>query len=427
MSVFRTIRSQMKRKLCTTSILGAILLIASCILYSKITSSRYQRLVRYANEKPESQVTVHDQPQNNLAVVKALQTENQKVIPTQNKVKDKKEAEIKPTEPPVLLGEAYATDTTYMNSKCPERIREVALNIEWLKRIFIHTIPVLQWNDHVTMEEYQRLQIYNLCYGYAIIDFAELKRTLDVLNATANRFMFDDWEVRKSGQKPCIHCAVVGNGGILKDSKKGKEIDDHDYIFRVNGAITQGFENDVGNRTSFYFFSTNTMKNSLWGHKHAGFTGLPQSQETRYVFIPENLRDYLMIRAAATNTTVEFGKDKSSSPPDYFGKQPGPEKFKLLHPDFLRYMRNRFLKAGHWKSRIYRPSTGAIMLLTALHTCDKVSAYGFITPEYGNYSAYYYDRKYTKLIFYGNHHLKMEMNLWQRLHEAGAIKLYMKT
>lgn len=436
MFVFRTLCGQLGRKwFITVSITGAVLLVIYYILYSNTTSTSHQRLVRYADEKCGHQATVIAKSQNNLTEGK--ETEKQKVIPENAKVNDKETseikptelpvlAEIKPTELPVLLGEAYGTDTTYMNSKCPRRIREVVLNIKWLKNIFIHTIPVLQWNDHVTVEEYQRLRIYNLCYGYAIIDFTELRRTLDVLNATANQFMFDDWEVRTSGQKPCIRCAVVGNGGILKDSRKGNEIDDHDYVFRVNGAITQGYENDVGNRTSFYFFSTNTMKNSLRGHKHAGFTGLPESQETRYVFIPENLRDYLMIRAAVTNTVMESGMDKGSSPPEFFGKQPGPEKFKLLHPDFLRYMRNRFLKATHWKSRIYRPSTGAIMLLTALHTCDKVSAYGFITPDYAKYPTYYYDRTQTKLIFYANHNLKMEMNLWQKLHTAGAINLYVK-
>lgn len=36
----------------------------------------------------------------------------------------------------------------------------------------------------------------------------------------------------KPGGDGCVHCAVVGNAGILNGSKMGKEIDAHDYVFR---------------------------------------------------------------------------------------------------------------------------------------------------------------------------------------------------
>ncbi|MEE6525568.1 hypothetical protein FKM82_025643, partial [Ascaphus truei] len=75
---------------------------------------------------------------------------------------------------------------------------------------------------------------------------------------------------------------------------------------------------------------------------------------------------------------------------------------------------------------IYRPTTGASMMLAAVHTCDQVSAYGFITPNYAKYSDHYFDQIYKKVVFYSNHNFRKEIVLWQQLHAAGVIKLYMR-
>ncbi|XP_051789626.1 alpha-N-acetylgalactosaminide alpha-2,6-sialyltransferase 2-like [Erpetoichthys calabaricus] len=130
-----------------------------------------------------------------------------------------------------------------------------------------------------------------------------------------------------------------------------------------------------------------------------------------------------MLRAVITNSPILSGPDRSDSPSDVFD-DPVPEKFKMLHPDFLLYLRNRFLKTVHWNDPFYRPSTGAVMLLTALHTCDQVDAYGFITPDYARFSDHYYDQSREKVFFVKNHDLRLEMKLWGLLDQVGAMRLY---
>ncbi|XP_067286577.1 alpha-N-acetylgalactosaminide alpha-2,6-sialyltransferase 2 [Pseudorasbora parva] len=343
-----------------------------------------------------------------------------------NSLKPMPKNETKPTEPD-FFGDRYTTDDVPSQTACPESIRKRVPQTKFAE-MFLHNIPVLQWAKHFTTEEYQRLSHYGGAHGWGSVDIEVLKSSLGILNTTANRLMFDDWEERPN-RSQCIRCAVVGNGGILNDSRKGKEIDEHDYVFRVNGAALKGFEKDVGSRTSFYTFSTNTMRNSMRSYAGVGYRGPPISKETRYIFLPDHDRDYILMEAASTHKAIDKGPERSKNPPTYFGEDVTVEKFKIYHPDFIRYLRNRFLHSRLLRTgarRIYRPSTGAVMLLAAIHTCDQVDAYGFMTPDYSLYSDHYYDKQKHPVRFYANHDMRMEMRVWQELHEAGLMNLFMR-
>ncbi|XP_032430787.1 alpha-N-acetylgalactosaminide alpha-2,6-sialyltransferase 2 [Xiphophorus hellerii] len=331
-----------------------------------------------------------------------------------------------PTEPP-YIGDFYMSENIPPQTNCPDGIRSRIKESEFGPR-FLEHIPVLQWAQHVTPEQHQRLKQYPGTHGWGGVDYDTLVDTLTVLNSSANWRMLDDWESRNN-KLECSHCAVVGNGGILKGSKKGKEIDGHHYVFRTNGAVIKGFEEDVGSRTTHYTFSTNTLMNSMRSYGGIGYSGPPVSTETRYVFLPDHDRDYLLMKAASTHTLVVRGPERGKDPTRYFGKDVSAAKLKMYHPDFIRYLRNRFLRSKILNSQfrsIYRPSTGAAMLLAALHTCDQVSAYGFMTPDYSKYSDHYYDKSYRQVGFYANHDMRMEMTVWQKLHKAGLITLYMR-
>ncbi|RXN06683.1 alpha-N-acetylgalactosaminide alpha-2,6-sialyltransferase 2 [Labeo rohita] len=274
-------------------------------------------------------------------------------------------------------------------------LRHIIKKEDSLKKQFSFLVPVLQWRDSFISSHWEKLQNEPLPYGWKDQPFHEIGKTLYLLSHPGNSHLFE----RKTADT-CVCCAVVGNGGILNGSRQGKAIDSHDYVFRVNGAVIRGFEDDVGTRTSFYGFTTNSLKNSLIAYYQEGFHKVPRDPGIGYIFIPSQTRDYVMLAAAIQGVSVPSGPDEG----DRFLKSPQLEQYRDL----------------------YMPSTGALMLLAALHTCDQVSAYGFITENYEDFSDHYYDKEIKPLVFYANHDMEMEGRLWKQLHSQNVLRLYQR-
>lgn len=307
---------------------------------------------------------------------------------------------------------------------CPRPLAEALQGHPRFQRLFNLSTPVLLWDGLLTPQLWDALIQLRGPYSWRGLSREAIASTLRLLNGSESAELFP------ASQEPrCLRCAVVANGGILKGSRQGRRIDAHDYVFRLNGAVITGFEKDVGTKTSFYGFTVNTMKNSLYNYGDLGFRSVPRGPGVRYIFIPTNIRDYLMLRSALLGVPVPEGQDKGDRPEAYFGPHAPAGKFKLLHPNFIHYLKERFLNSSriHTDAKgIYMPSTGALMLLTALHTCDQVSAYGFITKNYRDFSDHYFDREKMPLKFYLNHDLYLEATLWEDLHKAGIMQLYQR-
>ncbi|XP_017919223.1 PREDICTED: alpha-N-acetylgalactosaminide alpha-2,6-sialyltransferase 2 isoform X1 [Capra hircus] len=360
-----------------------------------------------------------------------------------------------------FFGHKASNSRTRKNLLCQHALSLAVQRHPRFQNLFNFSTPVLLSGDLFTQQLWDSLSQHKAPYGWQGLSHQAITSTLNLLNGSESTRLF---AVSRELLPGCIRCAVVGNGGILNGSRQGQNIDAHDYVFRLNGAVIKGFENDVGTKISFYGFTVNTMKNSLISYSNVGFTSVPQGQHLRYIFIPSDIRDYMMLRSAILGVPVPEGTDKGDSPAPtgpstatapapftsprsttalaapftsivgprpqtYFGPDSSASKFKLLHPDFISYLRERFLKSKLINTKfgdLYMPSTGALMLLTALHTCDQVSAYGFITSNYQKFSDHYFDRMKKPLIFYANHDLSLEATLWRDLHKAGILWLYQR-
>ncbi|MBN3283811.1 SIA7A sialyltransferase, partial [Polyodon spathula] len=277
--------------------------------------------------------------------------------------------------------------------------------------------------EHFNDEEWKRLEHFNPPYGWMGTNYTEVKQAVELLPGQKEQKVL----LSSKRNDGCIRCAAVGSGGILNGSRKGAEIDSHDYVFRVNGAVIKGFEDDVGVRTSFYVHTAQTMISALWSYHELGFTDVPMDKEIKYILLTEDMRDYQWLRALMLNTEVSRGPYLEMRPRSYYGTDFTPEKYLVAHPDFNRYIKNRFLKSETVEGidwAIYRPTTGAFALLLALHLCDVVDAYGYITEDYAKYPNHYYDKTKTETEFYDNHDFGLEINKWKKLHDAKLMNLY---
>ncbi|KAK1163879.1 alpha-N-acetylgalactosaminide alpha-2,6-sialyltransferase 1-like [Acipenser oxyrinchus oxyrinchus] len=318
--------------------------------------------------------------------------------------------------------EDYHRDPSAKKTTCPESIRSRSAEIDWFKQLFIPDISLFMHKEHFNDEEWKRLEHFNPPYGWMGTNYTEVKQAVELIPGLKEQKVLLSTK-RNDG---CIRCAAVGNGGILNGSRKGAEIDSHDYVFQVNRAVIKGFEDDVGVRTSFYVHTAQTMISSLGGYKE-DFTNVPMDKEIKYIMVTEGMRDYQWLRALLLNTTVSRGPYLEMRPRSYFGTDFTPEKYLVAHPDFNRYIKNRFLKSKTVEGKswaIYRPSTGAFALLLALHLCDVVDAYGYITEDYAKYPNHYYDKTKTETVFYGNHDYALELKEWKKLHDAKIMNLY---
>ncbi|KAI1896667.1 hypothetical protein AGOR_G00097120 [Albula goreensis] len=300
------------------------------------------------------------------------------------------------------------------NSKDPE-----------LKEAFIPNIQLFLHKGHVNISEWNRLAHFNNPFGFMGYKYTVVKVAVDLIPKLDYQLL----PVPEAEKQGCIRCAVVATGGILNGSKMGKEIDSHDYVFRMNGAVTKGHEDDVGHRTSIYVHTAHSLISSLTVLKNKGFKHLPQDKDIKYVLIPEGLRDYNFIEYLYKRRRIPKGEYRGRTPISYYSGHFRESSFYVLHPDFLRYVRNRFLRASHLKSSrwwMYRPTNGAFSLFLALHTCDSVNAYGFNTGSHRKYPNYYYDNKHTKVVFFTNHDYNLEMHTWKKLDKNKIIKLYQR-
>ncbi|XP_074554758.1 ST3 beta-galactoside alpha-2,3-sialyltransferase 8 [Halichoeres trimaculatus] len=217
--------------------------------------------------------------------------------------------------------------------------------------------------------------------------------------------MFDVITPPKQDFKPhpsrCRRCAVVGNSGNLRESGNGNLINSHDFIFRMNKAVTRGFEKDVGNRTTYHLLYPESAVDVDPG--------------VSLILLPFKLRDLEWLTSALSTGEVKMTYMRVKE-----RVQADKDKVLVVNPAFFKYVNDR------WTEHHGRyPSTGMLAIIFALHTCDQVSVFGYGANQEGNWHHYWEDNRFAGAFRKtGVHSADFETQVIHQLAKEGKIRLH---
>ncbi|XP_065598553.1 alpha-N-acetylneuraminide alpha-2,8-sialyltransferase [Cyrtonyx montezumae] len=214
-------------------------------------------------------------------------------------------------------------------------------------------------------------------------------------------------------QLPLKKCSVVGNGGILKKSGCGKQIDQADFVMRCNlPPLSREYSKDVGLKTQLVTANPSIIQkrfqNLLWSRK--AFVDSVKVYNHSYIYMPA----FSMKTGTGPSLRVYYTLK------DFGAKQ----AVLFANPNFLRDIGKFWKNKGIHAKRL---STGLFLVSAALGLCEEVTIYGFwpfSVDLHGKFiSHHYYD---NVLPDSGFHAMPEEfLQLWF-LHKSGVLRMQLE-
>ncbi|EMP40132.1 Alpha-2,8-sialyltransferase 8E [Chelonia mydas] len=209
-------------------------------------------------------------------------------------------------------------------------------------------------------------------------------------------------------------CAVVGNGGILKNSRCGREIDSADFVFRCNlPPVSEKYIVDVGVKTDVVTVNPSIITERF--HKlqkwRKPFYDVLQVYENASVLLPA----FYNTRNTDVSIRVKYVLDDFQSQQAVY----------YFHPQYLINVSRYWLAQGVRAKRI---STGLILVTAALELCEEVHLFGFwafpMNPSGIFITHHYYDNVKPRPGF---HAMPSEIFNFLHMHSKGILRVHTGT
>ncbi|XP_025027305.1 alpha-2,8-sialyltransferase 8F-like isoform X1 [Python bivittatus] len=203
-------------------------------------------------------------------------------------------------------------------------------------------------------------------------------------------------------------CALIGNGGILRHSSCGQEIDQADLIIRFN-LPPMNYTEDVGTKTSLVTINPSILNNkfqSLQGPQKPFLDALQAYRDALFLIPSLSFSSHHVLGCRA----VSIMKDSGLTHRAFF-----------LHPHYLGAIRKYWEQKGLKEIRL---STGFLFISIALEFCEHITLYGFWPFSYDltgePLSHHYYDNILPNAGF---HTMSEEFLHYLNMYAQGVLRI----
>ncbi|XP_006812618.1 alpha-N-acetylneuraminate alpha-2,8-sialyltransferase ST8SIA3-like [Saccoglossus kowalevskii] len=264
-----------------------------------------------------------------------------------------------------------------------------------LNRFTQHHEPVLvQDNIHVDYKYYGN-------YFKESFTIDKSKRELLAKTFPPNKTMFSK-------------CSIVGNGGILKNSSCGADIDSSDFVLRMNVPQIQGFVKDAGRKTNFTSVACSsaslTEDGVPCGAFHAAkfikglksFNGYIMWVPSSWTHAPSMKSAFIFAEILRKNSNLQLVLSNA-----------------IYSQKFSEYW--------HINGKIL--SSGMTMVSIAISFCEEIHLYGFWPFPFsasGNSLPMHYSEDLPWTSYRQTHDYPAEFDLLTKLHRQGVLKLHVE-